>query len=62
MIPFLRGGNMGIKLKLLKKGSRVKEKGTVDMGILSNVTGKIILKTPFGDREVLPGGKLKKNK
>lgn len=45
---------MGIKLRL--------NKGTESIGVggnlLSNVTGKITLRTPFGNREVAPDGSL----
>ena len=46
---------MGIKLRLNKGPESIK----VDGGLLSNVTGKIILKTPFGNREIALDGSLK---
>ena len=51
---------MGIKLRLNKGPESLKISG----GLLSNVTGKITVKTPFGNRGVtsdgnLTGGKVK---
>lgn len=46
---------MGIKLRLNKGPESIK----VDGGFLSRVTGKITLKTPFGNREINPDGSLK---
>lgn len=46
---------MAIKLRLNKGPESIK----VESGLLSNVTGKIILKTPFGTREIAPDGSLK---
>ena len=51
---------MGIKLRLNKGPESIGVEGN----LLSNVTGKITLRTPFGNREVasdgsLTGGKVK---
>ena len=45
---------MGIKLRLNKGTESIRVEGN----LLSNVTGKITLKTPFGNREVAPDGSL----
>jgi hypothetical protein len=49
---------MAIKLKISK--NKGQESASIEGGFLSGVTGKVILKTPFGKREILPNGKLKK--
>lgn len=46
---------MAIKLRLNKGPESIK----VESGLLSNVTGKITLKTPFGTREIASDGSLK---
>lgn len=51
---------MGLKLKLNK--GKGKEKANIEDGLLSKVSGKVILKTPFGKREILKDGKIKKIK
>jgi len=51
---------MSIKLKLLKKGDGGQESVSVKGGLLSNVKGKVIFKTPFGKYEILSDGKIKK--
>ena len=53
---------MAIKLKLNKKGEKGQEAASIRGGFLSGVTGKVKLNTPFGKREILPDGKLKKDK
>jgi hypothetical protein len=49
---------MGIKLRINKGSESIKMEG----GLLSNVTGKITLKTPFGTREIAADGSLKGGK
>jgi len=50
---------MGIRLRLNKGADKGTESINVAGGFLSNVTGKITLKTPFGHREVASDGSLK---
>ena len=47
---------MGIKLRINKGRA---ESIKIDSGLLSKVTGKITLKTPFGTREIASDGSLK---
>ncbi len=49
-----------IKLKLSKEKGN--ERAVIKGGLFSKVSGKILLRTPFGNREILPNGKLKKIK
>ena len=49
---------MGIRLRINKGPESIKIGG----GLLSNVTGKITLKTPFGNREIAADGSLKGGK
>jgi hypothetical protein len=53
---------MGIKLRLSSKDNKGNETGSFSGGLLSSVSGKIILKTPFGKREILPDGSIKNDK
>jgi len=45
---------MGIRLRLNKGSESIKIEG----GLLSNVTGKVTIKTPFGNRGVTSDGSL----
>jgi hypothetical protein len=49
---------MGIRLKINKGPESINVAG----GLLSNVKGKITLKTPFGTREIASDGSLKGGK
>jgi len=49
---------MGIRLKINKGPESINVAG----GFLSNVTGKITLKTPLGNREIAADGSLKGGK